>query len=189
MAGPNAISELGDTLVQLVQAALSGLATPPTVKVATPDSFKELEPNRTPTVTIFLYRVAVNPVMRNGPRPVLGNGRTTRPLLPVELGYLITPWAKEPKDEHTVLGLILQGLYDRSELGPADLKGGSWGPEDSVQILLESLSTDEHYRIWDTVDMPYRLSLTYLARIVGIEPAEQIAAPPIVRAVFQGVKP
>lgn len=185
MASPHVIREMGETLTRLLQAALSGVVADNNVLVATPDSFHTLEPTPQPTCTIFLYRVGVNPVMRNGPRVTLGNGRTTRPLLPVELSYLITPWANDPRDEHLILGLILQALYDRAELGHADLVGSSWGPDDSVQLVLETLTLDEHFCIWDTVQMPYRLSLTYMARVVGIEPGEQTNAPPVVQATFQ----
>jgi hypothetical protein len=177
---------MGETLVALLQATLSGLVASANVQVATPDSFHDLEPTPQPTCTIFLYRVAVNSVMRNGPRLSLGGGATSRPLLPIDLSYLITPWAKDPRDEHLILGTILQGLYDRAELGPADLTGTSWAADDSVQLVLETLTLQEHFCIWDTVDMPYRLSLTYLARIIGVAPSERIVASPVVRSIFQG---
>jgi hypothetical protein len=189
MAGPSVVRDMGETLMALLQAILSGIVAPANVQVATPDSFHHLEPTPQPTCTIFLYRVAVNPVMRNGPRVVLGGGATSRPLLPVDLSYLITPWAKDPRDEHLILGTIMQGLYDRAELGPADLTGTSWAPDDTVQLVLETLTLQEHFCIWDTVDMPYRLSLTYMTRIIGISPAEQIVAAPVVRAIFQSGTP
>lgn len=185
MAGPAVIRDMGETLVAILQATLSGIVAPNNVRVATPDSFQDLEPTPQPTCTIFLYRVAVNSVMRNGPRLSLGGGVTTRPLLPVDLSYLITPWARDPRDEHLMLGTILQGLYDHAELGPADLSGASWVADDSVQLVLETLTLQEHFCIWDTVGMPYRLSLTYMARIIGITSTERITAPPVARAMFQ----
>lgn len=189
MAGPSVVRDMGETLVAVLQATLSGIVAPANVRVATPDSFHDLEPTPQPTCTIFLYRVAVNSVMRNGPRVALGGGATSRPLLPVDLSYLITPWAKDPRDEHLMLGTILQGLYDRAELGPADLTGTSWAPDDSVQLVLETLTLEEHFCIWDTVNMPYRLSLTYMARILGIAPVNQIVAAPVVRTIFQAGAP
>jgi len=189
MAGPNVIRDMGATLTALIQAALSGIVATNNVLVATPDSFHSLEPTPQPTCTIFLYRVGVNPVTRNNPRVMLSNGNTTKCPLPMDLSYLVTPWAKDPRDEHSMLGLILQAFYDRAELGIANLAGTSWGPNDSVQLVLETLTLDEHFCIWDTVKMPYRLSLTYMARIIGIDPAEQLAAPPIVRAIFQPAIP
>jgi hypothetical protein len=189
MATPGVVRDMGETIMALLQAALSGIVAPTNVRIATPDSFHELEPTPQPTCTIFLYRVAVNSVMRNGPRLVLGGGATSRPLLPIDLCYLITPWAKDPRDEHLMLGTILQGLYDRAELGPADLTGTSWAPDDSVQLVLETLTLEEHFCIWDTVDMPYRLSLTYMARIIGISPAEQMVAAPVVHPMFRAPTP
>jgi hypothetical protein len=184
MAGPAVVRDMGETLVSVLQAALTGIVAPTNVKVATPDSFPDLEPTPQPTCTIFLYRVAVNSVMRNGPRLSLPGGATTRPVLPIDISYLITPWAKDPRDEHLILGTILQALYDRAELGPADLTGASWTSQDSVQLILETLTLEEHFCIWDTVGMPYRLSLTYMARILGINSTEQIVAPPVVQALF-----
>jgi hypothetical protein len=68
MAGHGVVRDMGETLVALLQAALHGLVVPEDVRVATPDSFHELEPTSRPTCTIFLYRVAVNSVMRNTDR-------------------------------------------------------------------------------------------------------------------------
>jgi hypothetical protein len=189
MAGAGVVRDMGETLVALLQAVLAGIVAPANVRVATPDSFHDLEPTPQPTCTIFLYRVAVNPVMRNGPRVVLGGGATSRPLLPVDLSYLITPWAKDPRDEHLMLGTIMQGLYDRAELGATDMSGTSWGPDDTVQLVLETLTLEEHFCIWDTVDMPYRLSLTYMARIIGIASTERVVAAPVVRTIFQAGAP
>ena len=55
-----------------------------------------------------------------------------------------------------------------------------------MQLVLETLPNTEHYQIWDTTKLPYRLSLTYMARVVGIEPSEAFDAPPIVEATFRG---
>jgi hypothetical protein len=180
---------MGETIVGLLQGALSGIVAPGNVRVATADNFHDLEPPPQPTCTVFLYRIAVNSVMRNGPRVPLQGGATTRPPLPIDLCYLITPWAKDPRDEHLIIGTIMQSLYDRAELGLAELSGASWAPDDSVQLVLEMLTLEEHFCIWDTVGMPYRLSLTYMARIVGISSTERIVAPPVTQVIFQAGAP
>jgi hypothetical protein len=171
------------TIKQLLQTALDAIVPAANVLVATPDDFKTLP---RPACTIFLYRVAVNSVMRNGPRVVVSPGVTSRPLLPIDLSYLVTPWGKTPEDEHQILGVALQTLYDNAELGVGSLVGGSWLPDDSVQLVLETLPIEEHFCIWDTVGMAYRLSATYRAQIVGIAPAVVETAPPVTRAIFGG---
>jgi hypothetical protein len=184
MASPDVIRDMGDTLLYLLRSGLVGLVDPTRVVVGTPDEFETLGDPAQPTVTVFLYRVGVNPEMRNGPRRLLPDGRTTRPLLPLELCYLITPWARETRDEYRITGRVVQVLYDRAELGPADLQGASWEAGDTVQLILETLPMVDHYRIWDTTDLPYRLSLTYMARVIGIAPIEELTGPPVVEALI-----
>ena len=76
-------------------------------------------------------------------------------------------------------------LYDRRELGAADLVGTSWEPDDTVQLILESLPLEDHYRIWDANNVAYRLSLTYLARVVGLSATDILVVPPVVDADFR----
>lgn len=185
MARANVLHDLSDTLVFLLKAALSpGLVESGNIMAATPDQFKNLNPPAKPTVTVFLYRVGVNPELRNGPRRLRPDGQRTRPLLPLELAYLITPWAKETRDEYRIAGRILQVLYDRAELGPADLQGTAWSADDSVQLVLDPLPLEDQFRLWETADIPYRLSLPYLARVIGLEPGETEEAPPVLEAAF-----
>jgi len=187
MASANAIHDMSDTLVHLLQMGIpSPMVDPTRIYVTTPDEFEALQDPSHPHLTIFLYRISVNPQMRNLPRRTLSNGQnagqTSRQLLPLELSYLITPWAKETRDELRIIGLVAQVLYDHSELGASDLLGNSWEPDDTVQLVLESLPLEDHYRIWDASEVAYRLSLTYQARVIGIAPAIVTSGPPVVTA-------
>jgi uncharacterized protein DUF4255 len=174
---------MGDTLVYLLRAGVPPLVNPNDITLSTPDDF-ESAPNQ-PAITVFLYRVAINPEMRNGPKRVLPDGQVTRPLLPLDLRYLITAWARDTRGELQIVGRILQVLYDHAELGPADLQGASWEVDDSVQLVWETLPIEDHYRVWDTTDIPYRLSLTYVARVIGLAPTEAHQFPPVLGATFQ----
>ena len=186
MASADVIRDVGRTLVRLIEQGVAGFAPLPNVRVVNPDDFSRSLGNQTPVITIFLYRVGLNAALRNGPRRLLATGETSRPLLPLELYYLITPWAQHTDDATRLSGRVLQSMYDHSEVGPAELQGNAWTPEDSVQIVFESLPTEEHYRIWDTAGIPYRLSLAYMVRVVGIEPTGRVATPPVAEAVFAG---
>src|SRR5581483_3604891 len=179
MATSQAIRDTGETLRALLVAGVGPSVPTVNVEVTTSDAFSSLQSPQQPAITIFLHRVAVHPEMRNGPPRRLPDGTLTRPLLPLELSFMITPWARSTSDEHLLAGLVLQTLYDGAELGAAELQGASWESGDSVQIVFESLSSEEHYRVWDTVGLPYRLSLTYLVRVVGIEPRERRFVAPV----------
>jgi hypothetical protein len=183
MAGPDVVRDMGDTIVFLLRAGIPAL-DPAKIAVATPDEFESLRDPLKPNITIFLYRIAVNPQMRNDPKRIRPDGSVIRQPLPVELSFLITAWAKDTRDELKIIGRILQVLYEKSELGAADLVGASWEKDDTVQIVLESLPLEDHYRIWDATKVAYRLSLTYVARVIGIAPTEVITPAPVIDARF-----
>jgi hypothetical protein len=181
MASDGVVRDVSDTLIAVLKAGIPPLVNANDIVLSTPDDF-QATPSQ-PTLTVFLYRITVNSEMRNGQRRVLADGRVTRPLLPIDLHYMITAWARDTRGELAIVGRVLQVLYDRAELGPADLQGASWERDDTVQLVLESLPIEDHYRVWDTTDVPYRLSLTYIARVMGIAPAEALRFAPVVEAV------
>jgi hypothetical protein len=187
MASAVAIRDMGETLRALLLAGVGPGVPNLSVDLTTPDDFAGFQNPQNPIISVFLHRITVHPEMRNAPRRRLNDGRITRPLLPLELSFMVTPWARSTADEYTMAGLILQSLYERAELGPAQLQGAAWEQGDSVQLVLESLPTEDHYRVWDTVSLPYRLSLTYLARVVGIESRESVLAGPVVTADIGGL--
>lgn len=180
MATDAVVRDMSDTMVALLKAGVPPLVNANDILLSTPDDFQADPPQ--PTITVFLYRITLNPEMRNGPRRLLPDGRLTRPLLPIDLHFMITPWARQTSGELAVVGRILQVLYDRAELGPADLQGNSWERDDTVQLVLESLPIEDHYRVWETTDVPYRLSLTYVARVIGIAPAAADRFAPVLEA-------
>jgi len=181
MATADAVRDTADTIAFLLRAGIPAV-DPAKITIATPDEFESLRDPAKPNITIFLYRIAVNAQLRNAPRRLLPDGRLRPPPLPVELSFLITAWAKDTRDELRLIGRIMQVLYDHREIGAADLVGTAWEKDDSVQLVLESLPLEDHYRIWDANEVAYRLSLTYQARVVGLDATETIAAPPVVDA-------
>jgi hypothetical protein len=183
VATADAVRDIGDTLVFLLRAGIPAL-DPDSIAVATPEDFEDMRSTTKPNITVFMYRIAVNPQMRNNPRRMRPDGTSSPTPLPLELSVLITAWAKDTRDELKLIGRILQVLYDRRELGAADLVGTSWEPDDTVQLILESLPLEDHYRLWDASNVPYRLSLTYLARVVGLSATDIQIVPPVVDAAF-----
>jgi len=187
LASANVIHDMSETLVHLLRVSIPASMVDPTrIYVATPDEFEALQTPGQPHITIFLYRISENAQMRNLPRRILPTGQTTKDYLPLELYYLVTAWAKETRDEHRIIGHIAQTYYDHAELGASDLRGASWDSDDSVQLVLESLPLEDHYRIWESSEVPYRLSLTYQARVIGIAPTVAVANAPVVSAQIGG---
>lgn len=173
------------------------------VRLATTSIFPTLATTNTPTISLLLYQLGPNAELRNLPPRPDATGRPQRQPLPLELCYMITPWGSRPgntldedlaatQEEHALLGLILRTFYDHSELGPADLfeTGATtvWGPQDRIQVTMDSMALEDHYRIWDSSELGYRMSVTYRVRVVGLDSQVVQSAPPVVSGGF-GARP
>ena len=132
-----------------------------------------------PSVTLFLHRVSVNEHMRSmrrGPeRPNDANP------LSLDLHYLLSVWADKAPAEHTLLAwamreLHLQPLLDSSSLSP----DAEWLPNEFIELVPSELSTEDVMRIWDAFSTPYRLSVSYTARILRIEGTDVPPGRPVV---------
>jgi Pvc16 N-terminal domain len=189
LASADAIAHFGDTLLAILRDGLTGLVLPANVQLSTPSEFKTFAPLQ-PAVTVFLYHVSMHGEMRNAPRHMLSNGTVLGPPLPLELRLLITPWTQVTRDAYRIIGSIAQVLHDHAVLGFGELLGDDvWMPDDTVELILESLSVEEHYDIWEPTDIPYRLSLAYLARLIGIDSTLGKGGPPVVLATLPRVTP
>lgn len=193
MAGWQAIEGVSRTLQATIQRRVDAVSPGVDVQIVTPASFEQLGSTSSATVSVFLYRILENTETRN---QLLGRGASShsRPPLTLELGYLVTAWAARGSDtttvsdetaareEHRLLGLVLQTLAEHAEISgtelvEADPANPVFGPHDALQVVLESLPVEDHYRIWDSAELSYRLSLTYRVRVIGIDALEHDALP------------
>ena len=79
----------------------------------------------------------------------------------------------------------MQQLYrtpvlDRSVLSAS----GGWAQSDVVQIIPAELSVDDMTRIWDALAPSYRLSVSYIARMIRIDADSEPDAAPVVAQRF-----
>src|SRR5215207_8918205 len=72
-------------------------------------------------LSVYLYRVAVNGTVRNRPPRRLPDGRRLRPSLPLDLYYMITPWAQDVERQHRMLGWVMRMLEDTGALSAGHL--------------------------------------------------------------------
>ena len=133
--------------------------------------------------TLFLYRIGVNPHLRNVTRrdPLMRQ----RAPLNLDLHYLLTVWQDHALAENVVFGWVLQQLNEHPVLDSSLLSpDGGWRPEDSVELLMEDLSSQDLFHIWDRLKPSYRLSVGYLARVVRIDSLPEADTLPVVGARF-----
>jgi hypothetical protein len=124
-------------------------------------------------VSLFLYRVTVNSIQRTPPAKPGPGGRPRRPQLPLDLHFLLMPWAKSASLEQFILGWMMRTIEDTPIL-PAGILNtlttpDVFGAEETVEIVVGQLSNEEMFRIWDVLPTRYQISVPYIARVVRID--------------------
>jgi hypothetical protein len=142
-------------------------------------------------LTILLYRVDFNKTMRaawSARSEEDGRGH-----LALDLHFLLTPWADNAEHQHMIIGRAMQVLervamlagpllYEPALPSPAYDDEPRASSTDSVQVLLEEISTEALMRTFDSLPGDYHLSVPYVARVVRIDTLPEAVAPPVIDA-------
>jgi hypothetical protein len=132
------------------------------------------------TLTLWLYRVSVNEQLRNSPR----DGSPVP--LHVDLHYLLTSWSQTADIEQRLLGWAMRTLQDAAILDASLLSpDGLWAPDEVVHLSPEELTTEDMLQLWDSLEPNYRLSYSYVARVVSMLPTDvaDVDVPVVARRV------
>jgi hypothetical protein len=86
----------------------------------------------------------------------------------LELHYLLASWGSTASDELTLLSWAMLELARYPQLGPGQLLGNGWDRAESIMVVPGSEDIDQVERIWSRMQLKYRLSTTFRARIVRI---------------------
>ncbi len=182
MAGNDVIADVSDTLLSVLTAAFSSMPAPsPIAEIHDLQGAIALAPAR---LTLFLFEVVEDATLRNRSliRAVAPPNLTVqRPPIPLILRYLLTPWGGDRHTEQLILGRALQVLYDGAILSGPHLQGGLAGTDEAIKLKLAPLTLEERTRVWHAVQKPYRLSVSYDARVINID-SEVIADRATVRS-------
>ena len=187
MADYTAISEAGQALVgvlwQEMQADPSLTSLIDSEDRISLESPADLEGNDTVRLSIYLYRIVEDPYRKNSPPINDGRGQLEKPPLTLDLYYLVTPLLGMPKDQQIVLGKTMQVLYDRSTLEGTDLVGSMSTSGEKVRIVLNPVTLEETTRVWQALELSYRLSVCYILRIAMIASRLQQPFQPVVEKI------
>lgn len=120
-------------------------------------------------VLILLYRASMNEYLRTSGRP--SQPDMEPPPLSVDLHYLISFWAGTAESEQLVLAWTMRQMHQTPVLDDSILsEEAGWAADDVIQLIPEEISNEDMMRIWDALEPQYRLSLSYIARVVRIDP-------------------
>jgi hypothetical protein len=130
-------------------------------------------------LSVYLYRIAEGANSKNQ-LPVQVDGvKLRKPPLALELYYLITPLVGSPREQQVVLGKVMQVLYDRAVLEGADLVGSLAAAGEEIRVILKPVELEETTRVWQAMEMSYRLSVVYLVRIAMVDSRREQPMQPV----------
>lgn len=172
MASYNAISVVSQAILDLLRYA------------DTPSEFNTLEYHLydandflTPIprgFSLYLWRVSISQSRRNLPPRRLPDGRVFRPSLPLDLHYLLTPWADDPGTQQRMLGWAMRVIEDVTvfpasvlNFGPSEIN--TFAAQEAVELICDPLALNDHFNLWDKLKTKMQTSMTYQARNILID--------------------
>lgn len=178
MATLAAVNMVGESIAALLRArrdllAADGLLGPvPATLDISQASVGRLTTQPVPTsgCTVTCYRIALSDHAK--PRTA-GGQQGAAAVLSAELHYLIAAWAAAADIEQAIISWAMLELMSYPVLDRSLLKGpGVWAQDESVQLIPETIEADALFRIWSAMQLKYRLSTTFCARVVRISHGE-----------------
>jgi hypothetical protein len=141
-------------------------------------------------LNVFLYQITPNGALRNGDLPTRASGgeQIRRPVLAVDLHYLITAYSRNGSQAEVMLGQASHLLHDRPIFTQRDISkmetkwavgsdpflksiaaSGLSAQIEMVRLIPQWQSTEELSKLWSAFQTHYRPTTAYLASVLLIE--------------------
>ncbi len=139
----------------------------------------------TNTLSIYLFRVIINEHLRNTNSQKQAN-EVQKPLS-VDLHFMLSFWSESALAEHTICAWAMRQLHMHPIMDMSSLTAeGGWDKDDVVHIIPAELSNEDLMRVWDALAPNYRLSVSYIARVIRIEPDDvEVEGMPVVTTRYE----
>lgn len=152
-------------------------------ELAKSDDFADADPFSDTTVTIYLYRMTIDQYLHPA-----GGRRVEPPLsraLPLDLHYMVSVWTDNRHTEQLLMAWVMAQLHWTPVLDSSNLMQlGGFRADETVQISPTNITQEDLSRIWDVLDPSYRLSTTYVARVIHIDPPAETENRPVIASRF-----
>ena len=153
-------------------------------ELAKSEDFSKAEPFTETVVSLFLYRITTDQYLHPAGSSIRRGEHPKS--LPLDLHYMISVWTDNKHTEHLLMTWVMAQFHWHPVLDQSNLMQiGGWKAEDMVQISPTNMSQEDLSRIWDVMEPSYRLSTTYVARVVQIDPPRGHDFEPVVATRFR----
>jgi hypothetical protein len=182
MANIFSINSVGDSIMQFLRNAYPQDlrdAHPCDFRIVSSGELAEDTDDFNTTISLYLYRIIMNEHVRN-----TSSSRQLRDSsvpLSVDLHFMLSIWANSASAEHTICAWAMSQLHQHPIMDVSSLtEEGGWSTDDVVHIIPAELSNEDLMRIWDAIAPFYRLSVSYIARVIRIDADESETGLPVV---------
>jgi hypothetical protein len=171
MAGPFAIAAVGKAILSLLAAAAPSEFSSAAFELY---QSKDLQAPMSEGISLYLHRVTAANDVRNLPPRVAPNGRRFRPSIRIDLHYLLVAWAQNAFKQQRLLGWAMRTIEDTpvlhasllNQIGP---EPDTFEPDESFDILLETISIQDLSTVWDTAKTQMQPCATYVVRMLTLQ--------------------
>jgi hypothetical protein len=169
MSDYRAIADVGIMLIRLLRNVICGempLISGESIVLASPGEIEDKDNIR---LSLFLYQVLENVHLKNQLMQLKSPTTMEFPPIALDLYYMLTSYPSgiqdmtddRTKEEHRILGIAIQTLYDNSILSINN---------DELHIMLNPISLDDMTKMWTTFPgKPFRSSVCFLVTPVFID--------------------
>lgn len=186
MAGTTIVRTVTEALLEILRAKLTPMVDPSRIRAAPPE---EIDGVTDETLLLFLYQVIESPFLRNvGPRvelqpppmdPGVSRGVTIhKDPLALDLYYLLIPGANSDPDAadayldtYDILGAGMLAFHDQGTFTLGEFATTAPVEEKDLQFRIDfnRLDMSDLIRVWEAVQKPYRLSVSYVVRTLQLD--------------------
>ncbi len=129
--------------------------------------------------SVCLYRISVNGAVRNLTLRRSADGRRFRPSLPLDLQYMITPWAQDAEMQQRMLGWVMRMMEDTGTLSAGHLnhyiaETDTFASHEALDLVCDPLSLTDYLTLWDRLQPRLPASATYTLRMAFIDSDVQV---------------
>jgi hypothetical protein len=125
--------------------------------------------------SLMLWRVTINSARSRAPR-VGPDGVLRRPSLPVDLHFMLTPWAGEAERQLRLMGWAMRFVEDNACIPANELNHSLtrrervvFQPDEAVELFCDPPGLPDYLGLWDKYRSRWQTSVNYVARMVMIE--------------------
>jgi len=144
-------------------------------------------------IGLYLHRITPGSNVRNLPPRVTADGRRFRPSVPVDLHYLLIPFAREAFKQHRLLGWAIRVLEDTRVLHASLLN--QHGPEsdlfastESLDVIMETLPVQDIGSILEVTKPNIQQPVVpYVVRMVALDSGIELVEADLVQTREFGV--